>query len=175
MTPDIRKLALTAHIISSVGWIGAVASFEALAISGLASRDPLTVRAAYVVMESMTCFVIVPFAFASLLTGLVLSLGTKWGLFRHYWILAKFLINIIGVVILLVHTRLISIVAGAAADRALIVTDLRGMRIQLVAIASAALLSLLAATTLAVFKPRGVTPYGQHKQQKHRRETKSGA
>jgi len=172
MTPGIRKVALTAHITSSVGWLGAVAGFEALAIAGLASQDALMVRTAYLAMKLIAWFVIVPLAFTSLLTGLVMSLGGKWGLFRHYWVLVKFLINTLAVILLLLHTRLISYVANAAAEKTLFSSDLRGPRIQLVAIGGAALLALLVATTLAVFKPRGMTPYGQRKQQQP--ETRGG-
>lgn len=39
MTPALRKLNLTAHITSSVGWLGAVASFLALSIAGLTSTN----------------------------------------------------------------------------------------------------------------------------------------
>jgi hypothetical protein len=89
MTPRLRKLLLTAHITFSVGWFGAVAAFLALAITGLTSRDAQMVRTAYAAMELTARFVIVPLAFASLLSGIVQSLGTPWGLFRHYWVLAK--------------------------------------------------------------------------------------
>jgi len=112
-------------------------------------------------MDPIAWFVIVPLAFTSLLTGLVMSLGTKWGLFRHYWVLTKFLINTLAITILLLHTRLINYVASAAAEDTLFSVDLHGMRIQLVVIDGAALLALLVATTLAVFKPRGMTPYGR--------------
>lgn len=37
--PRLRKFALTAHITSSVGWLGAVVCFLALSIVGLASDD----------------------------------------------------------------------------------------------------------------------------------------
>jgi hypothetical protein len=161
MPPGLRKLALVAHVSSSVGWLGAVAAFEALAVTGLVSRNPPSVRAAYLAMEPTAWFVIVPLAFASLLTGLLMALGTKWGLLRHYWILAKFAINVVAIVILLLHTRLISLVASAATDDTLFSEGMRGPRIQLVVIAGAALLALLTATTLAVFKPPGTTPYGR--------------
>ena len=49
------------------------------------------VRAAFLAMESIGWFVIVPLSLAALPTGLVQSLGTEWGLFRHCWMLAKFL------------------------------------------------------------------------------------
>jgi hypothetical protein len=74
MTPSIRKLLLTAHITLSVGWFGAVAAFLALAIVGLTSRDAEMVRIAYAAMELTARFVIVPLAFASLLSGIVQSM-----------------------------------------------------------------------------------------------------
>ena len=93
MSPGVRKFALTAHVTSSVGWLGAVAAFLALAVVGLTSQDAQTVRATYLVMEPAGWVVLVPLAFASLLTGLVQSLGTTWGLSRHYWVLFKLLIK----------------------------------------------------------------------------------
>jgi hypothetical protein len=84
MSGGVRKLALTAHVITSVGWLGAVAVFLVLAVAGLTSGAPATARAAYVAMEATTRLVIVPLCLASLLTGILQSLGTPWGLFRHY-------------------------------------------------------------------------------------------
>jgi hypothetical protein len=76
MPPHLRKVALTAHVVSSVGWLGAVAAFLALAVAGLTSQDAQMVRAAYLAMESIAWFVFVPLCVASLLTGLVQALGT---------------------------------------------------------------------------------------------------
>ena len=42
--------------------------------------------------------------------------------------------------------------------------ELAGLRIQLVANAAAALVALLVAATLSVYKPRGLTKYGLRKQ-----------
>jgi hypothetical protein len=168
MTPRLRKFALTAHVTSSVGWLGAVAGFLAFAIAGLTSQDTQKVRAAYLATELITWFVIVPLSLASLLTGLVQSLGTTWGLFRHYWVLAKLLLTILATIILLLHTQPISYLAGVAAEMTLSSADLRGLRIQLVADAGAALLVLLITTTLSVYKPRGMTRYGWRKQHEQR-------
>ena len=71
MSPDVRKLALTAHITASVGWLGAVAAFLALAVVGVTSEDAQVVRSAYIAMGLTGSFVIVPLSFVSLLTGLV--------------------------------------------------------------------------------------------------------
>jgi hypothetical protein len=169
MTPRLRKFVLTAHVTFAVGWLGAVVVFLALAVAGLTSQDAQIVRAAYLTMELIGWFVLVPLSLAPLLlTGPVLSLGTPWGLFRHYWILAKLLINILATIALLVHMPTISYMAGVAAETTLSSADLGQMRIQLVVWAGAALLALLVATTLAVYKPRGMTPYGWRKQHEER-------
>jgi hypothetical protein len=166
MTPRVRKLALTAHVTSSVGWIGAVVVFLALAVIGLTSEDAQTSRGAYLVMEPAAWYVLVPLAVTSLLTGLIQSLGTAWGLFRHYWVLFKLLINVLATLILLIYTQTLSHLAGVAADPA---ADLGVVRSPSPAFhAVLALLLLLVATVLAVYKPRGVTPYGQRKQREQR-------
>ncbi|MEU8568286.1 hypothetical protein AB0C51_07945 [Streptomyces pathocidini] len=162
-TPRLRKLSLTLHVTASVGWLGAVAAFLALAIAGLTSTSPQTVRGAYLAMEVVGWFVIVPFGIASLLTGVVQSLGTAWGLLRHYWVIAKLLITGVATLLLLAHMQPVGHLADAAARAALSGGELEGMRVQLIADAAAALLVLLTAATLSVFKPRGVTRYGRHR------------
>jgi len=160
MTTRGRKVALTAHVTSSVGWFGAVAGFLALAIAGAASQDARIVPAAYLAMDLTYWYVIVPLGIASLLTGLVSSLGTDWGLFRHYWVLVKLLLTIPLTILLLVHTQPVSYMAREGVQRTLSGDDLGGLRIQLAAYAGAALLVLLVATALSVYRPRGMTGYG---------------
>jgi len=163
MTPCLRKLALTAHITFSVGWLGAVVAYLALAVAGLTSHDAQTVRAAYLSMELIGWFVIVSFSLAALLTGLVQSLGTQWGLFRHYWVLVKFLLTTAATIVLLRHMQAVSRMSGVAAETILSSADFRALRIQLVVHAGGGLLVLLAATTLSVYKPWGMTEYGRRK------------
>ena len=160
-TPTTRKWTLTAHVTASVGWFGAVATFLALAIAGLVSANPFTVRTAYIAMELTTWAVIVPLCLSSLATGLLQSLSTTWGLFRYRWLVAKLVLTIVATVILLVHTQPIARVAEAATSSVLLRDDLRGLRIQLIADAGAAILALIVATTLSVFKPWGMTDYGR--------------
>lgn len=169
MAPRVRKFALTAHVISSVGWLGAVAVFLAHAILGVTRKDPQMVRAVYLVMEPAAWLVLVPLAFASLLTGLVQSLGTTWGLFRHYWVVFKLLINVFATIVLLKYTQTLGYLADVAAQTTLSSDDLSLLRTPSVVIHSVlALLVLLVATTLAVYKPRGLTPYGLRKQRGQR-------
>jgi len=168
MAPRLRKFALTAHVTSSVGWLGAVAGFLALAVAGLISRDTQTVRAVYLVMDLTAWYVIVPLCLASLLTGLVSSLSTTWGLFRHYWVLLKILITIPSSLMLLVHMQPISYIADVAANTPLSIADLHGLKIQLVIESGAAVLVLLVTTALSVYKPKGLTRYGWRKQREQR-------
>jgi hypothetical protein len=161
MAPRVRKLALTAHVTTSVGWLGAVAAFLALALTGLIVDSTATVRGAYVAAEVVTWAVIVPLCFASLVTGVVQSVGTPWGLFRHYWVVVKLALTVVATALLLLHTQPIGHLGSAAASGASLRPDLDGMRIQLVVDAIAALVVLLGATVLAVYKPRGLTPVGR--------------
>jgi hypothetical protein len=133
MTPALRKANLTADITFSVGWIGAVAAFLALGIAGLTSKDAEVVRSAYLAMKVTAWFVIVPLAFASLLTGIVQSLGTKWGLLRHYWVLTKFFLTSFATIVLLLKMKLIDHVAGVSAMTALSSSDFRSPRTELLA------------------------------------------
>ena len=166
MPPRVRKFALTAHVVSSVGWLGAVLVFLALSVVGLTSKDEQTVRSAYLVMEPAAWYVLVPLSFASLLTGIVQSLGTTWGVFRHYWVIFKLLITVFAAFVLLVYMGTFRYMAGVAADTSVDLDIVRNASPRLHAVL--ALLVLLVATVLAVYKPRGVTPYGQRKQQEQR-------
>jgi hypothetical protein len=161
MTPRLQKLALTAHTTFSVGWLGAVVAYLPLAIAGLSSPDVQLVRTAYLAMVLIIGFVIVPCSLGALLTGLVQSLGTEWGLFRHYWILVKFLLAIGATIVLLLHLPAVSRMSAAAAEMTLSSADLHAQRIQLLVHAAGGLLVLLAATTLSVYKPWGMTRYGR--------------
>ena len=159
LTPRLQKVALLAHVTTSVGWIGAVASFFVLAIAGLTSTDPQIVRGAYLGMDLTTRFVIVPLALASLLTGLVSSLGTTWGLFRYYWVLVKVVMTVAATIVLLIHLQPIGHLAQVALETTSFSSDVDRLRVQLLAAAAAAIVVLLVITALSVYKPRGRTRF----------------
>src|SRR6266702_1298523 len=164
MGPGLRQFAITAHVISSVGLLGAIAGFLALAVAGLTSQNDQIVRAAYLAMDLIARFVILTLAFASLLTGLIQSVGTPWGLFRHYWVLVKLLLTAFATIVLLVKMELIGYAAARlSAETTLFRADLRAAGIQLVIHASGGLLVLLVPAILSVYKPAGMTRYGWRK------------
>lgn len=160
MPPRLRKTALTAHVATSLGWLGAVAAFLAIAVSGLTADGPERAQALYLAGDLITSAVIVPLALASFATGILQSLGTTWGLLRHWWIIAKLVLTIPATGLLLLHAGSIGHLADTADVGALAAGELRGLRLQLAADAVAAIAVLLTATALAVFKPRGLTAYG---------------
>lgn len=159
MTPRFQKFALLAHISFSVGWFGAIVPYLALAIAGLVSQDALMVRAVCVSMNLIGWFVIVPLSIAALLSGLVQSLVTRWGLLRHWWIVVKLMLTVVAVIILLEHMQHVSQLARMAKQMSLSGAVLRPELVH----AGGGLLVLLATITLSVFKPWGMTPYGQRR------------
>ena len=163
MAPRLRKFALAAHIALSVGWIGAVAGYIALDVAAATGRDAETLRACYLAMGLIAWYVIVPLALAALVSGLVMSLGTRWGLFRHNWVLISLLLTIIATVVLLVETQTIGYFANVAADPRTSDDDLRALGNTLVHSVGGTVV-LLVILVLNVYKPRGMTRYGWRKQ-----------
>ena len=168
MTPRLRKFALAAHITLAVGWIGAVAGYIALDVAAATSQNAETLRACYLAMGLIAWYVIVPLALAALVTGLAMALGTRWGLFRHYWVLISLLLTIIATVVLLVETQTISYFADRAADPTTSGDDLRALGNTLVH-SVGGIAVLLVILVMNVYKPRGMTQYGWRKQQEQRR------
>ena len=158
MTSSIRKLGLTVHIIVSVGWVGAVAAFLLLSIGAL-TGDEAASRAAYLAMNVVGRGVLLPLSVGALASGIAQSLVTKWGLFKHYWVLVKLVLTVFATGALFLHQ--FTAVAEAARLASGAVTTfpmlpLRQLGLQLRADAGAALLVLLTVTAIAVYKPWGL-------------------
>jgi uncharacterized membrane protein len=166
MPPRLRKASRALHVASSVGWFGAVAAFLALAIAAATIDDGPTLRAAYISMEVIGWAALVPLSIASLTTGIVHSLGTQWGLIRHYWVIIKLLITVISTVILLLYMETLTALADVARDANVSI----GLGEVLpsfspVLHSAAALLALALALGLSIYKPRGLTGFGYQRTQ----------
>lgn len=174
MSRSIRRLMITTHVVFSVGWLGAVAAFLALSIAGLTSHDADVIRAVYPSMNLISRFVVIPTCFASVGTGLLQALATPWGLFRHHWIVLKFGLGIFATIALLVHqfgaiALAATNISGASAG-ALLTTGIPApLKAELVLAPSLSIVLLLVATTLGIYKPWGLTPYGLRRQQQRQR------
>jgi len=164
MPPRVRKAMLAVHVASSVGWLGAIAAYIALNVPVLTGADEQLVRAAHLMMEMVARYAVVPLAVASLMTGIVQSLGTPWGLFRHYWVLISLFVTVFATVILLLHLRDVEALAARAAIPSTDPDSLNGDLFHSVG----GLLVLLVPLVLNLYKPRGLTRYGWRKQQEQR-------
>jgi hypothetical protein len=165
MKPGVRKFALSAHLTFSIGWIGAVLAYLALGVAAVTSQDVQTVRATWIAMELTGWYIIVPLALASLLTGVVMALGTKWGLFRHYWVLISFALTVFATVILLLHMPTVSSMAETAQEAESATLESLGGDLFHPGIG---LVVLLVVQVLNLYKPPGLTRYGWRKQQEDR-------
>lgn len=165
LTPAQRKLVLTVHVVTSVGLLGAIAAFLALAVLGVSTADEQTQRGLYAAMALIARAVILPLAFAALLVGLVQGLATPWGLLRHYWVLLKLLLTTFATVILLIKMQMIGDAARLASDLTASRADLSSLGVQLLVHAAGGLAVLLVPAVLSVYKPPGLTPYGFRRQQ----------
>jgi hypothetical protein len=163
MPPRMRKLVLTAHVTTSVGWLGAVIAYLALDVTAVISQDVQLTRSMYLAMEVTVRYAIVPLALVSVLIGIINALGTTWGLFRHYWVLVKLVLTLAATTVLLIETSVVSRLAEAAASAG----DPRELPGTL-GHSIGGLVVLLLALVLSVYKPRGLTRYGWRKQQKQR-------
>ena len=161
MPPRARKALLTLHVLVSVGWAGAVLVYLALGVAAATTDDTSLLRSAHVTMDWAAWVILVPLAAASLVTGTVQSLVTRWGLVQHYWVVFKLAITVVATAVLVAYTGTLDAFAEVAARESLSSEDLQLLGGGSVVVHSAgALVLLIAATLLAVYKPRGLTRRG---------------
>ncbi|MFI0424431.1 hypothetical protein [Spongiactinospora sp. 9N601] len=99
-TPRVRRPVLLLHVVSSVGWLGLNLGVPALAIIGMTTGDPEVQHAVYRVLGLLGDLYLIPLSLTAFTTGVLLSLMTSWGLLRHYWVIAKFALTLIAVVLI---------------------------------------------------------------------------
>lgn len=167
MRPGLRRAALTVHVLCSVGWIGAAAAYLALGIAAQTSDRAATVRAAWTAMDLTGWYVIVPLGVAALLTGLVMSVGTRWGLIRHYWVLIALILTSLSLAVLVLHMPSVTATALQAATA----EDVSAIQLEGDILHPAGGIAiLLVVAVLNIYKPRGLTRHGQRRaEDDHRR------
>ena len=156
MSASLRRAALALHIISSLGWIGAAASYLVLGVLAAMSEDPLTIRAAWIGMEVIGWRAVVPLGCLAFLTGLVMALGTPWGLVRHYWVLFALVLTVLALTVLILHMPTVTAAANLARtvdEQAVIALGGDVLHPAL------GLVVLVVVAVLNVYKPRGVTGF----------------
>ncbi|KPC65504.1 hypothetical protein [Streptomyces chattanoogensis] len=94
-----RRAVLVVHVAVSVGWLGLTLGLLALSITGYTAASPDTAAVAYRAMKIFADWLVLPVALIALVSGLVLSLGTAWGLARHRWVYVKFWLTLVTVLL----------------------------------------------------------------------------
>lgn len=163
LNQSVRKPLLAVHVISSVAWIGVELALIALGLTGMLSDDPDRVRAVYIAMGVLGWAFLPTVSVVALLSGVVLGLGTKWGLFRTGWVFAKLLITVpmtfMGIVFL--NDRLQDAANEALSGNVSRWSDLGPERFPISYVPWFGLTLLVLATLLSVYKPRRVGPLGR--------------
>ncbi|MYT32419.1 MULTISPECIES: hypothetical protein [unclassified Streptomyces] len=155
LSRPLRRALLVVHVAVSVGWLRLSAGLLALGITGSTAGSAAAAAGVYRAMRILTDFLVLPVALASLAGGVVLSLGTHWGLARHRWIVTKFRLTLaaVGLTVCALRPGTAGLAAAAvagrpASDPGLLATP---------AVSSARYLFL---TAISVLKPWGRTRRG---------------
>lgn len=159
--PGLRRLARAVHVSTSVALAGAVLAFLVLALSGWSHGEDEVARAMYVAMNQAAWLAVLPLAIGALATGLVESLGTAWGLFRHYWVVAKLVLTVATIAVLAAQLSGLGHLSAMARAEASMMADMDMLRMSAVIHAAGGLVAVLGIVTLSIYKPGGLTAYGR--------------
>jgi hypothetical protein len=140
-----RKPLLLAHVIASVGLLGATSSSLLLAVIAASTHDAGLAHSAYELISLQSAVFGIPLSFIALLTGLALGPASKWGVLRYRWTTAK-LVLLVGVI---VNGALM--IGPTTAQR----VDGHGSASTVIVAVSASVLMLGLSVGLSVYKPGG--------------------
>jgi uncharacterized membrane protein len=159
---NARRTTLLLHILCGVGWMGLDLGLATLVLTGATTGSGPVAAASYTAVRIVIPVVVPVLALGMLLTGVVLGLGTKYGLVQWTWVLVKLCVAIVLTVLVFV-----ALVPGALS----IPTELTGaaddIRREIGAAASdliyppvVSFLALGFAMVVSIWKPWGRTRWG---------------
>ncbi|MFI2609247.1 DUF2269 domain-containing protein [Kitasatospora sp. NPDC018619] len=167
LPPALRKALVVLHVVASVGWLALMLCLLTLAVAALTTADADRLRTAYRAMGLLGDALVLPLGLLTFLSGVVLGLGTSWGLFRYHWVSVKFWLTLgaLAASVLALTDRLHEAVRAADAHPTgpITVAELGFVRYNTVIVPAVALTLYLAIVILSVYKPWG------------RRKAKAGA
>ena len=150
-----RRATLVAHIVAAGAWIGIDVIVAVLVLSGRFSDDVAVRSLAYQALATFVVWPMLSAGLVSLATGLILGLGTTWGLLRYWWVAVKLALNLVlCTLIVLVLQPGMDEVAGYGRELLTGSPD-PGTVSSLFFPPAVSLTTLTLAIVLAVFKPWG--------------------
>jgi hypothetical protein len=167
ISPSMYKFWLASHIIVSVGWLGAAYAKLILEIIAMLLHSPEQIKALYIAMGKLQIAYPI-MAISAIVTGVILALSTKWGLFEYYWIVTKLVITF-GVIVTGVRfdgpliQQIVTALSTRAAEEGTIFEIAATPATLLIFMAVAHVLMLGAATFISVYKPWGKTWFNRQK------------
>ncbi|MEV6419786.1 DUF2269 domain-containing protein [Streptomyces sp. NPDC051662] len=147
----VRRTLLVAHVATSVSWLGLTLGLLTLGVTAYLTNDATTTEAAYRAMKIFADWLIIPIALLALISGVLLSLGTPWGLARHRWVWTKFWLTLItlGATVFALRPTISDAAATGLPNSSLVAAP---------TVASCAYLFM---TAISVLKPWGLTRRGR--------------
>ncbi|MGC7098269.1 PDR/VanB family oxidoreductase [Amycolatopsis lurida] len=158
LSPRARKVWLTLHVGISVGWLGLSLGMVTLALTGLLAGTHAVRHGAYEIFHIFDLAIVIPSVVLTIITGLVVALGTPWGLVKHRWVLVKFVISLSIPAAAAVESRWVTELVARTADP---VGEPGALGVSLVVVVGCFAVLLWTATTLSVIKPWGRTRWGR--------------
>jgi hypothetical protein len=163
LTPAVRKTLLALHIVLGIGWMGVDIALLVLLITARTTDDATLAVSGFNAIRMIVPVAVPPLSLGILATGLLLGLGTPWGLVRYWWVLIKLILS--GVMTVLVFTSLVpevssmAILAATTGSADAVRASLGDLPTQLLfpPVVSFAMLGI--ATFLSIFKPWSRTPW----------------
>jgi hypothetical protein len=162
LSPAFYKLLLAAHIVVSVGWLGVVCAKVTLKLIAITTGTPGVADALYIASERLNV-AFPPLAIGTVVTGVLLSLGTKWGLIQHYWVVTKIALTVVVIATAVQIGSRIPQPSAAAMDGGTILGVASSPAILLLSQSVTHVLMLGVATVVSVYKPWGKTWLGRRK------------
>lgn len=100
-----RKVTLVLHIVAAAAWFGMDCALTVLVFTATLAGDPAIVATCLQALRLFAVWPMLAAAVVSLLTGVVLGLGSKYGLVRYWWVTVKLSVNVLMSVLVIIALR----------------------------------------------------------------------
>lgn len=163
LTPPTRRAVMVLHAICGIGWMGVDIAVFILLMTARTTTDPALVVSGFNAIRMVVPIAVPPLSLGMLATGLLLGLGTRWGLVRYWWVLVKLVLALIMVVLVFlslvpgVNSIAVLSTTGVSADA--LRASLGSIPDQLLYPPVVSFLMLGTAAILSIFKPWRRTPW----------------